>query len=117
MARHGRHPQQVSGRNEHPPDLLLLADGRVLLTYGRRLSPCGVRGMVSHDQGRSWRTDEKLVLVTDSVTRDCGYPSSVQLGRRQHPDGLLRGGEPGASGPAAMAGITVKVHWGRTVRW
>ena len=72
-------PQQVSGRNEHPPDLLLLADGRVLLTYGRRLSPCGVRGMVSHDQGRSWRTDEKLVLVTDSVTRDCGYPSSVQL--------------------------------------
>ncbi len=72
-------PQQVTGANEHPPDLLLLADGRVLLTYGRRLAPCGVRGMVSHDQGRSWRTDEKLVLVADSVTRDCGYPSSVQL--------------------------------------
>ena len=35
--------------------------------------------MVSHDQGRSWRTDETLVLVADSTTRDCGYPSSIQL--------------------------------------
>ena len=72
-------PQPLTDPQEHPSDLLLLADGRVLLAYGRRVAPFGVRAMVSHDLGRSWLTDQKLVMVADSVTRDCGYPSSIQL--------------------------------------
>ena len=72
-------PQTLTAPREHPPDLLLLADGRVLLTYGRRIAPFGVRAMVSHDLGTSWATDQKIVLAADPTSTDCGYPSSVQL--------------------------------------
>ena len=38
----------------------------------------GVQGMVSHDDGRTWDGDHRLVLVGDSSLDDCGYPSSFQ---------------------------------------
>lgn len=63
-----------------PPDLLLLADGRVLCTYGNRgREPLGVRACLSEDGGETWRMDREIVLRDDGYSRDMGYPSSKQL--------------------------------------
>ena len=62
-----------------PGDLLLLDDGRVLLTYGHRRPPYGVRACLSEDGGRTWNTGSEIVLRDDGPDRDMGYPSSEQL--------------------------------------
>jgi photosystem II stability/assembly factor-like uncharacterized protein len=64
--------------NIHPADLCLLPDGRVLLTMGNRVGPLGVIGIVGDAHGQfDW--EKRFALVTDAVSRDCGYPSSVAL--------------------------------------
>jgi hypothetical protein len=60
-----------------PPDLRLLADGRVLLSRGYRREPFGVRVYLSEDEGRTW--PEEIVLRDEGPDRDVGYPSTVQL--------------------------------------
>ena len=72
-------PRPVTDDQEFPGDVIRLQDGRLLLTYGRRVPPFGVQGMLSSDDGNTWDTDNKLLLVGDVGGRDCGYPSSVQL--------------------------------------
>ena len=72
-------PWQVTADQEHPGDVIRLQDGRLLLTYGRRVPPYGIQGMLSSDDGKTWDTDNKLLLVGDSGDLDCGYPSSVQM--------------------------------------
>ena len=71
-------PRRVTGNMEQPGDVIRLEDGRLLLTYGRRVPPYGIQGMVSGDDGRTWDAENRLLLVGDSGTYDCGYPSSVQ---------------------------------------
>ena len=71
-------PRRVTGNMEHPGDAIRLEDGRLLLTYGRRVPPYGIQGMVSRDDGRTWDAENRLLLVGDSGTYDCGYPRSVQ---------------------------------------
>ena len=70
-------PEQLTGPTEHPGDVIRLADGRLLLTYGRRTTPFGILGLVSRDDGRTWDTDNRLLLVADSGN-DQGYPSNIQ---------------------------------------
>lgn len=60
-----------------PPDLKLLADGRLLLTRGYRRGPFGVRCHVSADEGDTWA--QEVVLRDDGPDRDVGYPSTVQF--------------------------------------
>jgi len=60
-----------------PPDLKLLADGRVLLTRGYRREPFGVRCHVSEDEGQTWT--KEIVLRDDGLDRDVGYPSTIQF--------------------------------------
>ena len=60
-----------------PAHFLRLADGRVLMTYGRREAPFGIRAKVSADDGLHW--GEELVLTDDGVDWDLGYPASVSL--------------------------------------
>ena len=72
-------PIPVTGSLEHPGDLLRLTDGRILLTFGRRQPPYGIRGLLSHDDGVTWDQEHRVVLAADSASRDCGYPSSIQL--------------------------------------
>jgi hypothetical protein len=70
-------PRNVTEPNEHPGDLLPLGDGRLLLAFGERSRPFGVRALVSSDGGRTWDRDRPIVLAWDAPNRDCGYPSSV----------------------------------------
>jgi hypothetical protein len=63
----------------HPAHVLELVDGRLLCSYGYRRPPFGVRACISYDQGASWNVEREFVLRDDGESRDCGYPSSVQL--------------------------------------
>jgi hypothetical protein len=67
----------VTERNEINGHLQKLADGRLLLTFGRRLAGrYGVAMRLSRDEGRTWSPPK--TLVGDLLSRDCGYPSSVE---------------------------------------
>jgi len=73
------HGLRDTGVKGHPADLLRLADGRVLLTYGHRHTPLGVRAVVSHDEGETWDLDHIWALREGGGSNDLGYPHSVQL--------------------------------------
>ena len=72
-------PRPLAPINVHPADLVLLDDGRILLTIGYRIRPlCGVVGMVSDAQGE-FKWEKHFVLMNDAYSGDCGYPSTVLL--------------------------------------
>ena len=76
-------PLRVTERNEINGHLQRLADGRLLLTYGVRVKDrYGVCAKISGDEGATW--GERITLVSDLSSGDCGYPSSVQ-----RPDGAI----------------------------
>lgn len=60
-----------------PSHLLRLADGRLLMTYGHRREPLGNQARLSDDHGETWSAP--LMISTDGVSGDLGYPSTVQL--------------------------------------
>lgn len=59
-----------------PSHLLLLRDGRLLMTYTHRRSPRGNLARISSDEGATW--SEPLTLSADGIA-DLGYPSTVEL--------------------------------------
>jgi hypothetical protein len=64
----------------HPPSgLVSLRDGRLVLTYGYRHAPHGIRAAISRDEGLTWDTDNVIVLRNDGAGYDLGYPRSMQL--------------------------------------
>ncbi len=71
-------PRQITKDNEHPADLIQLADGRVLLVFGQRNAPRGIHAMLSSD-GATWDPAKRIVLADDAPNTDCGYPSSVEV--------------------------------------
>ena len=74
-----------SGIVGHPPSgMVRLADGRLVLTYGYRHAPFGVRAVISADDGLTWDTDHVIVLRNDGAGYDLGYPVSTVL-----PDGTI----------------------------
>ena len=73
------HDLKDTGVKGHPPDLLRLQDGRILLTYGYRHDPFGIRAVVSSDEGETWDLQHIWVLRDDGGGVDLGYPHSVQL--------------------------------------
>jgi hypothetical protein len=66
----------------NPPSLVKLRDGRLVVTFGYRAAPFGIRARVSRDEGRSWSDD--IILRSDAVDWDLGYTRSVQ-----RPDGRI----------------------------
>ncbi len=60
----------------NPPSLVKLRDGRLVVTFGYRGAPFGIRAKISRDEGRSWSDD--IVLRSDAVDWDLGYTRSVQ---------------------------------------
>ncbi len=60
-----------------PSFLTKLQDGRLLMSYGHRRPPFGNQARLSEDEGQTW--SEPLMISTDGVGGDLGYPSTVQL--------------------------------------
>ncbi len=72
-------PRRITGALEHPADLAKLGEGRVLLVYGHRRFPFGVRGLISDDDGKTWNKDQEIIFSDDAENQDCGYPSVLRL--------------------------------------
>ena len=60
-----------------PSAPVLLSDGRLVLVYGRRMDPPGIRAVVSEDGGRSWSTE--LIVRQDAGSWDIGYPRAWEV--------------------------------------
>lgn len=69
---------RVTASSEHPPDLTLLGNGWVLLTFGHRHEPYGVQGLLSKDGGETWNA-RRLVYDDALPGTDIGYPSTARL--------------------------------------
>lgn len=70
----------IAGYHKHPPHLLRLKDGRILLTFGNRRDG-GIETCLSTDDGRTWSPATRIFTTGPG---DMGYPSTAQL-----PDGKL----------------------------
>ena len=76
--------RRLTEKAEHPADLLVLADGRLLVTFGVRHQPYGVQAMFSRDGGETWSKKKRILLAWDGEHGDLGYPVSIQ-----RPDGRI----------------------------
>jgi len=72
-------PMSLLKPKQWPADVCQLRSGRLLLTYGNRTGPFGVGAVLSHDGGRTWDYEHRVLLAWDCQNTDCGYPSTVQL--------------------------------------
>ena len=70
-------PRPTPIRSGACPRLLRLSDGRLLLSYGRRLPPYGIYASLSEDGGASWSATSWLLRPTPDG--DQGYTSSLEL--------------------------------------
>ncbi len=70
-------PVADTGSGGNPPALVRLPDGRILLLYGYRDAPSGLRGVISSDDGATW--PDHRVITDDVAMRDMGYPRAVAL--------------------------------------
>ena len=64
------------GKIGSPPHLLLRRDGSIVVTYGRRSAPFGIRAVVSYDGCRTF--GEEFVL-SEARNGDLGYPATTEL--------------------------------------
>jgi hypothetical protein len=76
-------PWQDLGFQGHPLHALRLPDRRVLLTYGFRHAPFGIRARVLNPECTDAARAPEFVLRDDGATTDLGYPWSVQLDARR----------------------------------
>lgn len=72
-------PWEDMGFQGHPLHALRLRDNRVLLTYGYRHKPYGVRARVLNPECTDYATATEFVLREDGGSVDLGYPWSVRL--------------------------------------
>ncbi|MBN1488972.1 MAG: exo-alpha-sialidase [Phycisphaerae bacterium] len=73
-------PAQRTDLIGHPPEALRLPDNRLLVVYGYRHKPFGVRACVSPDGGRTWDRGRELVITATGEHGDLGYPSACLTG-------------------------------------
>jgi len=62
----------------YPGQLLVLENGQLLCTYGRRQAPFGIRACLSRDGGRTWAIDREIIIRDDLPNSDLGYPTSIE---------------------------------------
>jgi sialidase-1 len=72
-------PWKKMGFQGHPLHGLRLPDNRVLLTYGYRHKPYGIRARILNPECTDFATAPEIVLRTDGGTTDLGYPWAVML--------------------------------------
>ena len=67
------------GFQGHPLNALRLPDNRVLLTYGYRHQPYGIRARILNAECADFATSEEFILRDDGGNGDIGYTWPVQL--------------------------------------
>lgn len=65
---------QNTGFHGHPHGVARLKDGRVLLTYGYRLDPFGIRARVLNSECTDTAQAAEFVIRDDGGSTDLGYP-------------------------------------------
>ncbi len=82
---HGKsfQPWVDSGFMGHPHYALRLPDKRVLLVYGYRHQPLGVRARVLNAECTDFATAPEMVLRDDGVTGDLGYPWATMISKHR----------------------------------
>lgn len=71
------------GFQGHPLNALRLPDNRVLLTYGYRHKPFGVRARILNAECTDFKTAHEIVLREDGGSGDLGYTWPVQLDKNR----------------------------------
>ena len=72
-------PWESMGFQGHPLKALRLPDDRVLLVYGYRHQPFGIRARILNAECTDCATSPEMILRDDGGGFDLGYPWSVQL--------------------------------------
>lgn len=76
-------PWQKMGFQGHPLHALRLPDQRVLLTYGYRHAPLGIRARILNAECTDFATAPEIILRSDGATTDLGYPWATQLDEKR----------------------------------
>lgn len=71
------------GFQGHPLQAMRLPDNRVLLVYGYRHKPFGIRARILNAECTDFATAKEIVLREDGGGYDIGYPWAVQLNDKQ----------------------------------
>ena len=72
-------PNPKHSMMRHPGSIVKLPGDRVLITYGYRSEPFGVRAILSRDGGKTFDLTREYILSSAFGNPDCGYPSTVAL--------------------------------------
>jgi hypothetical protein len=76
-------PWEKMGFQGHPLQALRLSDNKVLLVYGYRHEPYGIRARILNPECTDFRTTPEIILREDGGNADIGYPWSVQLDKNR----------------------------------
>ncbi|MDF9798937.1 sialidase-1 [Catalinimonas alkaloidigena] len=76
-------PWKSMGFKGHPLQAMRLPDKRVLLVYGYRHEPLGIRARILNPECTDYATAPEIILREDGGTTDIGYPWSVQLDEKR----------------------------------
>jgi hypothetical protein len=76
-------PWEGMGFKGHPLQATRLPDQRVLLVYGYRHKPFGIRARILNAECTDYATAPEIVLREDGGTTDIGYPWSVVVDERR----------------------------------
>lgn len=71
------------GFQGHPVQALRLPDNRVLLSYGYRHKPFGIRARILNAECTDFATAPEIILRTDGGSTDLGYPWAVQIDKKK----------------------------------
>lgn len=72
-------PWKSMGFKGHPLQATRLPDNRVLLVYGYRHKPFGIRARILNAECTNYETAEEIIIREDGGGYDIGYPWSVVL--------------------------------------
>ena len=71
------------GFKGHPLNALRLPDKRVLITYGYRHKPFGIRARILNEECTDFKTASEIILREDGGSTDIGYTWPVQLDKNR----------------------------------